>query len=78
MLEQLLQVLRRVFGFQLTVAQWISIAIITGTPYLLVGVIWSATHTHRLHDMSGIDLAVSVLGSTALWPVLLLTNACTP
>jgi NADH:ubiquinone oxidoreductase subunit 4 (subunit M) len=72
----MLDKLRQVLEFRLTVAQLIAIGLIIGTPYLLVGTIWSATHTEHLHQMHGIDLAVSFLGSIVSWPVLLFANVC--
>jgi hypothetical protein len=56
----MLERLRKVLDFQLTIGQLIAIGLIVGTPYLLVGTIWSTTHTdpgsvvrERLHDLSG-------------------------
>jgi NADH:ubiquinone oxidoreductase subunit 4 (subunit M) len=72
----MLEKLRRVLDFQLTIAQLIGIGLIVGTPYLLVGTIWSITHTEHLHQMHGVDLAVSFLGSIVSWPVLLFSNVC--
>lgn len=72
----MLEMLRKVLGFQFTIAELIGIALIVGTPYLLVGVVWSATHTEHLRDMDGIDLVVSFLGSIVSWPVLLFSNVC--
>lgn len=72
----MLEKLRRVLEFRLSVAQLMAIGIIVGTPYLLVGTVWSTTHTGHLHDMHGVDLAVSFLGSIVSWPVLLFANVC--
>jgi hypothetical protein len=72
----MLEKVRQVLGFQLTIAELIGIALILGAPYLLVGAIWSTTHTGHLHHMHGIDLAVSFLGSIVCWPVLLFANVC--
>lgn len=72
----MLEKVRQVLGFQLTVAELIGLALIVGTPYLLVGVIWSTTHTEHLHQMHGVDLVVSFLGSIVSWPVLLFANVC--
>jgi hypothetical protein len=52
------------------------IAVILGTPYLIVGVVWSCTHTEHLRQMQGADLVVSFLGSIASWPVLIFSNVC--
>lgn len=72
----MLEKLRRVLYFQLSIGQLIAIGLIVGTPYLLVGTIWSTTHTEHLHQMHGVDLAVSFLGSIVSWPVLLFSNVC--
>ncbi|MCV7445132.1 hypothetical protein AWB91_25455 [Mycobacterium paraense] len=72
----MLEKLRRVLEFRLSIAQLMAIGIILGTPYLLVGAIWSTTHTEHLHQMHGIDLAVSFLGSIVSWPVLIFANVC--
>jgi hypothetical protein len=76
MLTHMLETLRRVLDFQLTIGQLLAIGSILGTPYLLVGTIWSTTHTEHLHQMHGVDLAVSFLGSIVSWPVLLFANVC--
>ncbi|BBZ37222.1 hypothetical protein MCNS_02850 [Mycobacterium conspicuum] len=72
----MLEKLRKVLEFQLTVGQLMAIGLIVGTPYLLLGTIWSATHTEHLHQMHGVDLAVSFLGSIVSWPVLVFANVC--
>ncbi|OIN80089.1 hypothetical protein [Mycobacterium malmoense] len=68
--------LRRVLEFRLSIGQLLAIGIVLGTPYLLIGTIWSTTHTEHLHQMHGVDLAVSFLGSIVSWPVLLFANVC--
>jgi hypothetical protein len=68
--------LRQVLGYQLTIGELMGIAIIFGTPYLIVGLIWSSTHTDQLRQMQGADLVVSFLGSIVSWPVLLFSNVC--
>ncbi|OBA75498.1 hypothetical protein A5641_25470 [Mycobacterium sp. 1554424.7] len=72
----MLEKLRRVLEYRLSIAQLMAIGLILGTPYLLVGTIWSTTHTEHLHQMHGVDLAVSFLGSIVSWPVLLFANVC--
>jgi NADH:ubiquinone oxidoreductase subunit 4 (subunit M) len=72
----MLEKLRRVLEYRLSVAQLLAIGLILGTPYLLVGTIWSTTHTEHLHQMHGVDLAVSFLGSIVSWPVLIFANVC--
>jgi hypothetical protein len=67
---------RRVLGYQLTIAELIGLGLIIGTPYLVVGTIWSTTHTAHLQHMHGADLVVSFLGSIVSWPVLLFSDVC--
>jgi hypothetical protein len=54
----------------------IVVALIISTPYLLIGVIWSSTHTEHLREISGLDAVVSALGSVVSWPVLLFADVC--
>ncbi|MFG1933180.1 hypothetical protein ACGFK1_21425 [Mycobacterium sp. NPDC048908] len=72
----MLDTVRRLLGFQVTIAQLIIVAVVVGVPYLIVGVIWSSTHTAHLQHMAGVDLAVSYLGSIVSWPVLLFADVC--
>ena len=71
-----LATLRKFLGFEMTVAEWIGTAILAAIPYLVIGVIWSATHTDHLVAMTGIDRTVSLLGSIVSWPVLLFSDVC--
>ncbi|WP_051190320.1 hypothetical protein [Mycobacterium sp. UM_WGJ] len=60
----------------MTVGELIGLGLFLGTPYLIVGSIWTLTHTAALHGMQGLDLVVSLLGSIVAWPVLLIANVC--
>jgi hypothetical protein len=68
--------LRRLLGFQVTIGELIVVAVVVGTPYLIVGAVWSSTHTEHLQHTSGVDLVVSYLGSIVSWPVLLFADVC--
>jgi hypothetical protein len=59
-----------------TKGELIVVALILGTPYLIVGVIWSSTHMEHLQHMDFADRAVSYLGSIVSWPVLLAADVC--
>jgi hypothetical protein len=72
----MLSKIRQVLGYQITIAELIGFGVIVGTPYLLVGAIWSTTHTAYLQHMHGADLVVSFLGSIVSWPVLLFADVC--
>jgi hypothetical protein len=71
-----LDALRRLLGHRVSIGELIIVAVVLGTPYLIVGVIWSSTHTDHLVQMDGIDLIVSFLGAIVSWPVLLVANVC--
>lgn len=67
---------RQVLGFELSIGRLLAIGLTIGPPYLLVGTVWSTTHTQHLAQLQGADLAVSYLGSIVSWPVLLFSNVC--
>ena len=70
-----LATVRKFLGLELTIAEWLGTAILGAIPYLVIGVIWSLTHT-QLSGLTGVDRAVSVLGSIVSWPVLLFSDVC--
>lgn len=72
----MLGAVRRLLGFQVTIGELAVVALVLGTPYLVVGAFWATTHTDHLAQMSGLDLIVSYLGSIVSWPVLLVADVC--
>ncbi|MEZ0382691.1 hypothetical protein ACAG20_07085 [Mycobacterium sp. pW045] len=66
----------RLLSYRMSVGELIGLGLIVGTPYLIVGLIWSLTPTAHLHEMQGVDLVVSFLGSIVSWPVLLFSDVC--
>jgi hypothetical protein len=66
----------RLLSYRMSVGELIGLGLILGTPYLIIGLIWSLTHTAHLHEMQGVDLVVSFLGSIVSWPVLLVADVC--
>ena len=72
----MLAAVRKFLGFEMTIAEWLGTAILAVIPYLVIGVIWSLTHTQQLSGLTGIDRAVSFLGSILSWPVLLFSDVC--
>lgn len=72
----MLDTLRKFLGLEMTIAEWIGAAILAAIPYLVIGLIWAATHTHQLSGLTGIDRSVSFLGSIVSWPVLLFSAVC--
>ncbi|MHC9295958.1 hypothetical protein ACRCUN_26145 [Mycobacterium sp. LTG2003] len=72
----MLTAVRKILSFQMTIAEWIGTAIILAVPYLIIGMVWSLTHTEHLRGMGRVDAVVSFLGSIVSWPVLLFSNVC--
>jgi hypothetical protein len=68
--------LRRLLAYQVTIGGLMVVAVVLGTPHLIVGVVWASTHTTHLQHMAGADLVVSYLGSIVSWPVLLFADVC--
>jgi hypothetical protein len=71
-----LATLQKLLRFEMTIAEWIGTAILAATAYLVIGVMWSATHTAHLGGLTGIDRTVSILGSVVSWPELLFSDVC--
>ena len=67
---------RRLMEFELSLAEVVGIVVFLAGPYLFIGLVWSCAHANSLHGLRGVELLVSVLGSIALWPALVLTNVC--
>jgi NADH:ubiquinone oxidoreductase subunit 4 (subunit M) len=67
---------RRLMDIELSIAELIGIGLLLAGPYLIVGVVWSSTHTEPFQRMGGVELLVSVVGSIVSWPALLLANVC--
>jgi hypothetical protein len=69
-------IVRQILGYRVSVAALVGIAFLVGFPYLLVGVLWSISHAEHLSQLHGVDLVVSFLASIVSWPVLLFTDVC--
>ena len=71
-----MDIVRKLLRYEFTIAELIGLALMLGAPYLLIGAVWSFTHTEQLRDLHGLDFVVSFLGSIVSWPVLLFANVC--
>lgn len=69
-------VLRRIWTYEMTIAEWLGLAVILAVPYLLMGVIWAATHLDHVSGLSGLNRIVSLATFVVFWPLLVLTNMC--
>ena len=68
--------IRALLDSELSLAELIGAATVLAAPYLLIGLVWTISHGHALHGLRNAELTVSVLGSIALWPALLLADVC--
>jgi hypothetical protein len=66
---------KRLMSFEMTIAEWIGTAVMLAAPYLVVGMIWTATHTEQL-EASGTARIVEIIGTIACWPALLFSAVC--
>ena len=72
----MLSVVRRVLDYQMTIAEWIGTALLLGAPYLMIGSVWSVTHTDHLAHLGALAKVVSFLGAIVAWPMLLVADLC--
>lgn len=59
--------LRLIFDYEMTLAEWIGLAVILAAPYLFVGVIWSSVHADG-HSV------LWFIRSTLTWPWLMFSG----
>ncbi|MDA4107126.1 hypothetical protein [Mycolicibacterium holsaticum] len=73
-----LTAVRKILGFEMTIAEWIGTAIILAVPYLVVGAVWTAFHLDYVNaiNTNGVNRLMALLGSVAAWPVLLFSTVC--
>ncbi|MDQ2636451.1 MAG: hypothetical protein M3Y83_06205 [Actinomycetota bacterium] len=73
-----LTAVRKILGFEMTVAEWIGTAIILVVPYLVVGAVWTIVHLDYINaiNTNGANRLMALLGSVAAWPVLLVSTVC--
>jgi hypothetical protein len=67
---------RKVLGFQMTIAEWIGTAVMLVISYLAIGVVWLAFHSDRLGGGDTVHRIVVMLATIASWPALLVVNGC--
>jgi len=72
----MLALFERVLSVQLTVAEWVCLALLLDVPYLAMGTIWTGSHTAQFEHLQGFRLVMSVLESMAFWPVLWTSGVC--
>ncbi len=68
--------IRQLLDVDVSLAELIGFGAVLGGPYALIGLGWTISHASALHGLRNVELAVSLLGSIALWPALLLADVC--
>jgi len=67
-----------IFGFEMTIAEWLVTAAMLAAPYLVLGVLWAVTHTGAFEAAHGPERVLVFARTVVFWPMLLLTNMCLP
>ncbi|QPG67840.1 MULTISPECIES: hypothetical protein [Mycobacteriaceae] len=67
-----------IFGFEMTIAEWLGTAAMLAAPYLVLGVLWAVTHTSAFEAAHGLERVLVFARTVVFWPMLLLTNMCLP
>ncbi len=72
----MVSVLRRISDYEMTIAEWIGLAILVSIPHVLIGVIWTVAHPEHLASVHGFERVAALVGGIAFWPLLLLAGVC--
>ncbi|MUL46866.1 hypothetical protein FZI85_15770 [Mycobacterium sp. CBMA293] len=65
-------------SFEMTLAEWLGTAAMLAAPYLLLGLVWAATHTSAFDAAQGTERVLVFVRAVVFWPMLLLTSMCLP
>jgi len=70
-------VVRRILGYEMTIAEWVGTALLLGAPYGVLGIVVAVLKPDHFANADGLPRVVAFVGSVAFWPVLLVTDVCT-
>ena len=73
----MLSVVRRIMGYEMTVAEWIGTALILGAPYGVLGVLVAVLNPGHIAEADGLLKVLAFVGSVVFWPILFVTDVCT-
>ncbi|PQP51169.1 hypothetical protein NWT09_01310 [Mycolicibacterium sp. jd] len=73
----MLSVVRRILGYEMTIAEWVGTALLLGAPYGVLGIVVAVLQPDHFANADGLPRVVAFVGSVAFWPVLLVTDVCT-
>lgn len=72
----MLSVVRRILGYEMTIAEWIGTALLLGAPYGVLGIVVAVLMPDHFANADGLPRVVAFVGSVAFWPALLVTDVC--
>ncbi|KWX65746.1 hypothetical protein [Mycobacterium sp. NAZ190054] len=72
----MLSVVRRILGYEMTVAEWLGAAVMAGAPYGVLGVVVAVLNPGHFADADGVQRVVGFVGSVVFWPILFVTDVC--
>lgn len=72
--RRLLAVLKKIYDYEMTLAEWIGLAAILAAPYLAIGVVWSVTHAESMGRIPSLGFVVSFTKATLTWPWLMFSS----
>lgn len=75
-MPQVLDAMRKLMAFEMTIAEWIGTALMLAAPYAVLGVVWTAVNYDRFEALHGIRLIGALIAGVLVWPVLLLPGVC--
>lgn len=70
------EALRQLFGYRMTLAEWIGTAALLGAPYALIGVAWAIFQADVLATFDGAQQPVAIVGHVVFWPILMVAQLC--
>lgn len=72
----MVSVLRRIMEYEMTIAEWIGIAVLVGIPHVALGIVWTVLQPQHLAGVDGFQKAAALVGGIVFWPVLLVATVC--
>lgn len=72
----MLGIIEKVLAYELTIAEWIGLAIMINAPSVLVGTVVVAANADKVGGAPGLERVVKLVGALLCWPLLLLSSVC--
>ncbi len=66
--------MKKIYEYEMTLAEWIGLAVILATPYLTVGVIYTISHRESMGQFASFEFVTSFVQSTLTWPWLMFSS----